>query len=499
MEAPFGAKVPKKGRKVNDMKRLKKALALALALTVVMAFSGLSVFAADAASVNAGKAKVTFTGVASGNNVKLYKVASATVKADNTIEYTMTTGLPEAYDTIKEIEAIKSNSTEANAMANAYGAFFGGKTADFTSPSGAEVGVDPGYYFAIVSGDNDTSVVYKSMLINAVPQVDGNEYKIHEDQEIAVKKENVTVEKTELDPATNAQAKTTDGYKLGDQIPFTITTAIPQYPSNATQAKFIIKDTPTGLEDQLSTVEVKVNGVKVNAAEGTFAVAQDGNGFTVTFAEAYITAHPGESVVVTYKGKLVGPVTLSGGTENTASIEYNPNPFEDKSVEPNDTDTQTTYGLVFEKVNEKDEALENAVFALYDSEGNAVKDKDGNDMTFTTRKQTISGADHTYVWFEGLAAGTYTIKETTAPAGYVTVADFTMTVGKEVSKSDNPATTDKAETNYTVKKDGTVKNEKGTELPSTGGMGTTIFYIVGVILVVGAGILLISRRRMQAK
>ena len=47
MEAPFGAKVPKKGRKVNDMKRLKKALALALALTVVMAFSGLSVFAAD--------------------------------------------------------------------------------------------------------------------------------------------------------------------------------------------------------------------------------------------------------------------------------------------------------------------------------------------------------------------------------------------------------------------------------------------------------------------
>ena len=60
MEAPFGAKVPKKGRKVNDMKRLKKALALALALTVVMAFSGLSVFAATGdLDVDA---KVTVTG-----------------------------------------------------------------------------------------------------------------------------------------------------------------------------------------------------------------------------------------------------------------------------------------------------------------------------------------------------------------------------------------------------------------------------------------------------
>jgi LPXTG-motif cell wall-anchored protein len=72
-----------------------------------------------------------------------------------------------------------------------------------------------------------------------------------------------------------------------------------------------------------------------------------------------------------------------------------------------------------------------------------------------------------------------------------------MTVGAS-STSDNPATVDKVEKNYTVK-DSTVKNEKGFELPETGGIGTTIFYIIGAILVLGAGVLLITRRRMQAR
>ena len=83
MEAPFGAKVPKKGRKVNDMKRLKKALALALALTVVMAFSGLSVFAAPS-----DKVSVTVSGVMAGDTVHLYKLATPTIGADNQMNLT---------------------------------------------------------------------------------------------------------------------------------------------------------------------------------------------------------------------------------------------------------------------------------------------------------------------------------------------------------------------------------------------------------------------------
>ena len=121
MEAPFGAIVPKKGRKVNDMKRLKKALALALALTVVMAFSGLSVFAAPTMSTY--NATVTVNGVENGNTVKLYKLADAVIGDDNVITYDFVDGLPTEYDSVEKITA---NEVDVTDMANKMGAIFGG-------------------------------------------------------------------------------------------------------------------------------------------------------------------------------------------------------------------------------------------------------------------------------------------------------------------------------------------------------------------------------------
>jgi len=87
--------------------------------------------------------------------------------------------------------------------------------------------------------------------------------------------------------------------------------------------------------------------------------------------------------------------------------------------------------------------------------------------------------------FTGLANGTYTLIEKTVPDGYNKAADSTFTV---------------AEKNYTaanLEQTATVINESGATLPSTGGMGTTILYIAGAILVLGAGILLVTKRRMN--
>ena len=69
-----------------------------------------------------------------------------------------------------------------------------------------------------------------------------------------------------------------------------------------------------------------------------------------------------------------------------------------------------------------------------------------------------------------------------------------MSTSAELSKADNPATTDKAETNYTAAAN-KVENQKGHELPETGGIGTKIFYIAGGILVIGALLLMTVRRR----
>ena len=86
--------------------------------------------------------------------------------------------------------------------------------------------------------------------------------------------------------------------------------------------------------------------------------------------------------------------------------------------------------------------------------------------------------------FTGLKDGTYTLVESTTPAGYNTAADYDFTISG----------TDYTTTN--LEQSTTVVNESGTELPSTGGIGTTMFYIVGSVLVIGAAVVLISKRRM---
>ena len=86
--------------------------------------------------------------------------------------------------------------------------------------------------------------------------------------------------------------------------------------------------------------------------------------------------------------------------------------------------------------------------------------------------------------FKGLKDGTYTLEESTVPEGYNKAADETITI----------AANDTSEKNLNQTK--TIKNESGAVLPSTGGIGTTIFYTVGAILVIGAGVLMFTRRRM---
>lgn len=99
-----------------------------------------------------------------------------------------------------------------------------------------------------------------------------------------------------------------------------------------------------------------------------------------------------------------------------------------------------------------------------------------------------------HVTFNGLGAGTYTITEVTTPNGYNTIAPIEITITfDESTKTFKVGDTEmgQAWTGYEV------VNQSGSTLPSTGGIGTTIFYVVGGILVAGAGILLITKKRMS--
>lgn len=100
--------------------------------------------------------------------------------------------------------------------------------------------------------------------------------------------------------------------------------------------------------------------------------------------------------------------------------------------------------------------------------------------------------------FEGLGVGEYTISEIVVPNGYNKVDDFTVSIAFDETEKIFSATSGKADLTVTDNKISmSVVNKSGNVLPSTGGMGTTIFYIIGSVLVFGAAVLLIVRKRMN--
>ena len=121
----------------------------------------------------------------------------------------------------------------------------------------------------------------------------------------------------------------------------------------------------------------------------------------------------------------------------------------------------------------------------------------GNGQTETKVVGTVQ-ADGT-VTFKGLGAGEYTITETKTLPGYNTIDPITFTLTFDAETKRFSSNNDKVTVGTDNTLDTSIVNQKGSLLPSTGGIGTTIFYVVGGILVIGAGILLVTKRRMKAQ
>lgn len=195
-------------------------------------------------------------------------------------------------------------------------------------------------------------------------------------------------------------------------------------------------------------------------------------------------------VPTTYSATVTKEAT--DNASNAAKVKYN-----SKELNGGSTDTETYYfDLV--KDNDKDEVLEGAEFKLYDAEtsGNeipVVKVSDGVYRVAVTGETGVAIEAGT-ARIQGLdGTKTYYLEEIKAPAGYNIL---TSRVAVQMESADHPAT---VENNKYVSGGVEVVNRRGAELPSTGGIGTTIFYVIGAILVIGAGILLVTRRRMSSK
>lgn len=242
----------------------------------------------------------------------------------------------------------------------------------------------------------------------------------------------------------------------------------------------------------------------------------DGCTFEVKFDDG--TLEPNDAVTISYTATVNNKAVIAGsGNTNEAYLQYNNNKTTVKH-----TTTTYVWGMGVRKFanlgnGDTDHALADAEFKLYKG---ADADKkyaafstattvDGTSVYKLTNWVTDAATATAVVTpasgnikLEGLDEGTYYLEETKAPVGYNKLtAPITVVISSHLpDAADGTAsytvTADGAETSsYTVR----VENKAGTELPSTGGMGTTIFYVVGGGLMVAAIVLLVTKKRMENK
>lgn len=476
---------------------LAASVLLAATLTPVAAF-------AKTSDRDVADTSVNITGLTSGDTVTAYQVFDADIDASNQVTYTAASGLPTDYDTIDELSALTTDA-QKKAAAEAYASTFtagtatGVKTATGTADADgkANLTLDSGYWVVVVTTTSGKTKVYQPTTIDASPVESNGSYSAATLADTNLKSESVDITKTVQDKATQNYVESTDTWTVGDLVPFKVTTNVPNYPSNSKNATFVIGDTPAaGLEVQADTIKVTVGGRTVyengKATDGVFkaegGITTGTNGYTFKFTKDFVLAHLGQTVEVTYQAKLTKDVKAKDGTtSNTATITFNPNPYSDSTVMPDDTTNERTYGYEFKKVDKDGNALAGAVFTLYDANGQEVKGADGKALTATSD-------DNGYVSFRGLGAGTYIAKETTVPTGKQKCSDVTFTVSATASTGDNLATADVTETNFTNGTD--VTDPDRGFLPTTGEAGTMALTIGGAgLLVVGVAVLVRNRKQ----
>ena len=152
--------------------------------------------------------------------------------------------------------------------------------------------------------------------------------------------------------------------------------------------------------------------------------------------------------------------------------------------------------------------LSAAAKAEYENDGKKYKKVE---TAQTSTAATTSGTTKTIVGtvddsgiltFTGLGAGTYTLEETGVPDGYNKAQDVSFTLGNSPAPTLTAPNWTNTNTNFTTEDNMyaiSIQNNKGIELPTTGGVGTTIFYIIGGLMISGALVLLIVRNRMSIK
>lgn len=333
-------------------------------------------------------------------------------------------------------------------------------------------------------------------------------------------------------------------YGVGDTVPYKITIEVPKNIDKL--STFTVTDTPTGLTDNVSSIEVKDDTTDLTK-NTHYTVADNGNGFTITFTPAEMAAYAGEKLVITYTATVSNDAVVGGkGNSNNAKLTYtNKINTHDSPAAPTtntieDSAVMYSFGIKVKKTTEDGTTpLQGVVFDLY------REAKTGETPIVNAETVKKTGLDSTKSWIlvksglttdangiidtsdsanitnytHGLANGDYYLVETKTVKGYNLLTkpvevklDVTATTTWQktnvydasgnlvkhgtVTKTTFTHTSNNGDATKTELAVAKVVNRKGFTLPVTGGFGTLLFSGIGVLLVLaGVGVLFSLKKK----
>lgn len=446
--------------------------------------------------------------------------------------------------TAADVAKVLGENNTDTALANAVAKLaFANKAGNSTALTSGTNSLADGYYLI---EDTTENVAAGSAYNTSLLQVVGNINITVKTDAPSVEKKVLEDDKYNQDGGYGDKYNDVADYNMGDAVPFKLIGTVPDM-SRYDTYKYIFHDTlSAGLSLNENTIKVYVASDKAGSdkAEITgWTKTVNGQSFTVSFTDLKTVANVtnGKFIIVEYTATLnQGAVVGLDGNPNEVYLQYSNKPDQSGEGEnhptgetPHDKVIVFTYELDTTKVDGQNNAtkLKDAEFVLMDStktkvakitngkfdgwveDSTVTKNDDG---TYPT-EYTLKSAETTGLFsVVGLDDGTYYLKETKAPAGYNLLKEpVAVVITATTSNGQNwtSSVASDALTKLDVTAAGqsgtgdtstgiasiTIANNKGSTLPETGGIGTTIFYVVGSILVIGAAVLLVTKKRMSAE